>query len=66
MFKVAEVRKARGLSQTALARRLDIATQTVGAWETGRSMPQAALLPRIAAALDCAIDDLFDKEEVKS
>lgn len=65
MIRTAELRKARGLSQTALARKLGCTSQAVTAWELGKSMPRAELLPRIAAALDCTIDELFDKEEVK-
>lgn len=62
MLRIAELRKARGMSQTALARQLNITSQAVTAWETGRSMPAAATLPKLAVALGCTIDDLFVKE----
>lgn len=64
MIRVAELRKARGMSQTALARALDISTQAVGAWEVGRNVPKTEMLPRLAQALGCTIDELFDKKEV--
>lgn len=41
--RLKELRKARGLSQGALAKELGLSQQAVGKWETGRSTPD---LPR--------------------
>lgn len=64
MIRVAELRKARGMSQTELARALNLTTQAVGAWEVGRNVPKTEMLPRLAAVLGCTIDELYDKKEV--
>lgn len=65
MIRVAELRKARGMSQTALARTLNVTTQAVGAWEVGRNTPKTEMLPKLAEVFDCTIDELFsEKKEV--
>lgn len=66
MIRVAELRKARGMSQTALARALDISTQAVGAWESGRNVPRTEMLPRLAEVFGCTIDELYTKEVTES
>jgi len=48
------LRKARGLSQEELARRLHVVRQTVSKWEKGLSVPDAEMLIRLAEALDTA------------
>lgn len=46
-------------TQQELADALAVERATVAMWETGRSWPSAALLPQIAAALQCTIDELY-------
>ncbi len=42
-------RKARGLTQTKLAKRLKLKTpSTISKWESGESEPNPALLPKLA------------------
>lgn len=62
MIRVAELRKARGMSQTILARKLEISVAAVAAWETGRNTPRTETLPKLAKVFDCTIDELFTKE----
>lgn len=52
-------RKAASCTQTQLADRLGISQSTIAMWETGRAYPRADMLPAIAAALGCSIDELF-------
>jgi transcriptional regulator with XRE-family HTH domain len=52
-------RKARGLSLAALGRILGVSHQAVSRWEQGHTVPSTDLLPRLATALHCRIDDLF-------
>ena len=59
---IKERREALGISQAALARTLGVVPATVCGWESGRFAPSASMLPRIAAELNCKIDDLFTKE----
>lgn len=57
---VARERKSLGLTQEELARRLGVTKAAVSKWELGQSMPDAALLPSIAAQFALSIDELFD------
>lgn len=52
-------RIAQGLTQQQLADALSLERSNVAAWETGRGLPSAALLPRLAELLHCSIDELF-------
>ena len=49
-----------GLSQERLANLLKVDRSTVAKWETGKSMPRAELLPKIAKILCCTVDDLLN------
>ena len=56
---VSRYRKALGLTQDALADMLGITFQDVSKWETGQTVPDTALLPRLAAALHVSVDKLL-------
>jgi putative transcriptional regulator len=60
-FKSARERAS--LTQEEAAERFDVDQSTVHAWETGKWMPRASLLPHIAAVYGCKIDDLFKDEQ---
>jgi len=47
-LKIAELRKAKGISQQDLADVLGVSFQSVSKWETGTTMPDITLLPGIA------------------
>lgn len=51
-----------GLMQSELADILHVTRQLVSMWETERAWPSTHLLPDLAAALGCTIDDLFRKD----
>ena len=53
------MRRRAGLTAVQLAERMHCTKTTVYFWETGRTWPSAALLPQLAEALGCTIDDLF-------
>lgn len=55
---IARFREKLGLSQSELARRLNVSSQAVSRWEHG-GLPDTALLPRIARELNCSLDALF-------
>ena len=61
---LALVRATRGLSQTALARRLAIAPSTVSAYELGVRSPKVEDLDRICDALGVEKGLLFDDERL--
>lgn len=60
--QIREQRKARGLSQAALAERLDVSRQTVNAIETGRYDPSLMLAFKLADVFETSIEALFEPE----
>lgn len=54
-------RLRRVLTQAQLAERLGVQYQTVSKWETATSLPDTAMLPRLADALGVSVDDLFGR-----
>lgn len=56
-------REALGLTQQAVADRAGVDRSNIANWETGRSLPMAALLPALAMALECSIDELYQVPE---
>lgn len=57
---IARERRAADVTQGELAAHLGVTKAAVSKWELGQSMPDAALLPRIAAYFDLTLDELFD------
>jgi tellurite methyltransferase len=56
---ISRYRKYLGLTQEALADKLLITSQAVSKWETGQTVPDTALLPALARALNISIDKLL-------
>lgn len=61
---ICEKRNALGLTQLQLAQRLNVSDKTVSKWERGAGLPDIAILPELAAALNVSITELFDGETV--
>jgi transcriptional regulator with XRE-family HTH domain len=57
--RIAQLRKAQGITQTQLADILDVSQQTITAYEVGRRRIQVSSLNVIAAALGVAVEDLM-------
>lgn len=57
--KIAELRKAGGMTQEELAGILGVSPQTISKWETSTTMPDIMLLPLIADTFEVTIDELF-------
>lgn len=55
-----DLRVKAGFSQTLLGNKIGTSYQAVGLWETDRTVPKVRYLPRLADALGCKIDDLFE------
>ena len=58
--KLRKLREAAGLSRRALGDRVSKSQLTIGQYERGRTVPSAAALAGLAAALGSTIDSLFD------
>lgn len=56
---ISRYRKDLGLTQEALADKLGITFQAVSKWETGQTLPDTALLPRLAQILNVSVDKLL-------
>ncbi len=61
---IAEFRKDKALTQEQLGEAVGVTGQAVSKWENG-GMPDAYLLPEIAAALGVSVDRLFEIEHKK-
>lgn len=57
--RIAQKRKALGLTQEALASQLGISSQAISKWENDISYPDIALLPALAKILNCTTDELL-------
>ncbi|HOV86804.1 MAG TPA: substrate-binding domain-containing protein [Syntrophobacteraceae bacterium] len=60
---VKSIRKARGLSQTQLAKLVGVQRQAIYDMESGRYMPNTSVALRLARHLQCKVEDLFSVEE---
>lgn len=59
-------RKKAGYSQAYVAKKLGIAAASVCQWETGKTMPRASTLVRIAELYKCTIDELLSADDKTS
>lgn len=60
---IAENRKKAKMTQSELAKRLKVNQTAISQWEAGRTLPRTELLPSIAEALGCTINDLFKNND---
>ena len=56
---IARRRRELGLSQEALAEKLDVSRQAVAKWETGQTFPTAERLAELCRVLDLSPGELF-------
>ena len=56
---IKKYRTLRGLTQEELAAKVGVSGQAVSKWETNDTLPDTAILPDLADALDVSIDLLF-------
>lgn len=62
--RIASLRRERGYTGEALAERLQVSPQAVSKWENAKCLPDTAILPVLAEALDCSIDSLLCPREL--
>lgn len=58
-MSILSARLRAGYSQAKLAKAVGVTDAAVCQWETGKQLPRAALLPKIAATLNCTVDELL-------
>lgn len=61
---IAQRRKALKLTQAQLAERLGVTDKAVSKWETGRCLPDAALIEDVCLSLDITIHEFFAGERL--
>lgn len=58
-MKIKHIRKAQGLTQTALSEKLNVDRSTVAMWETGKAKPRVDKLIEMAKLFGCTVDELL-------
>ena len=58
--RLAELRKAAGLSQYDLARKVGVPQPNIAFWELSAKPPRSDVLPKLARALGVTLDDLIE------
>lgn len=56
---LSRIRRERGLTQAALANKLNVVRQSISKWENGTAVPDADMLCRLADALDVPAQELL-------
>ena len=62
MNGIQEKRSLLGINQSEFSNLLGVERSTISKWETGKSLPRAELLPKIAQILNCSVDELLRGE----
>ena len=57
--KLEEFRKASSLTQSELAEKVEVSRKSINSVENGLYIPTTLLALKIAKALNCTVDDLF-------
>ena len=58
---IVRLRKEKGWTQAKLGEMLCVSNQAISKWELGMTLPDVMLLPKIADAFECSIDELFGR-----
>ena len=61
---IAECRKKKGLTQMALAEKLNITDRAVSKWENGKAMPDSSIMLDLCRELGISVNDLLNGEIV--
>lgn len=62
--KISALRKKRGMLQSDLAAGVGVSAVAVSNWESGKSMPKASNIPKLAKVLKCRISYFFDAKVI--
>lgn len=60
---IAKKRKEQNLTQEQLAERLGVSNKTISKWETGKCMPDYAIVKNLCEELKISVSELMDGEE---
>lgn len=62
--RISTLRRERGYTGEMLAERLSVSPQAISKWENAKCLPETAVLPELAEALECSIDSLLCPKEL--
>lgn len=62
MIYIKERRERLGKTMKRLADEVGVTDAAIAQYESGQCMPKADVLPKLAQALHCTIDDLYREE----
>lgn len=57
----ARIRDKKGLKDSHVARMAGVATSTLSEWKAGKYEPKLITIRKLAAVLDCTIDELINE-----
>ena len=63
---IAEFRKKKGMTQTALALAIGVNQKDISRWERGKHKPTIGMLIKLSAALNCTLEELIEEQEHES
>ena len=58
---LSQYREERGLSQTELARKMNVTQQCISSWQTGRTIPKPYQMKMLSEILSVPINELFSE-----
>ncbi|EOS7760903.1 helix-turn-helix transcriptional regulator [Enterococcus hirae] len=61
MSNLSRYREERGLSQTELARKINVTQQCISSWQTGRTIPKPYQMKMLSEILSIPINELFSE-----
>lgn len=62
MSFIKERRKNLDITQKQLAQKLGVTQSTISMWETNSNFPKSSMLSKLAATLNCTVDDLLSDD----
>jgi len=64
---IAKLRKKSGMTQQALAKKLDVSDKAVSKWEKGQGFPDITIFPKLSSLFGVTVDYLmFGKKSIRS
>lgn len=61
-MEIKKIRESRGMLQYELANRMGVKQASVSAWESGKGMPSAENLLKLADILECTVDAILGRD----
>ena len=63
---ITELRKQQNMTQSDLAKKLNISNRAVSKWETGKSLPDPGIMQELCSYLGINVNELLSGERIKA